>query len=65
MAVSPKYKVFTQRPMTVTYENGTKTTSGNVEFMIAKGIQTPKNLFSFCTNTSPKNGGTTTHLGNF
>ncbi len=44
---SPKYKIFTQRKMSVTYDNGTKTTSGNVEFMIAKGIQTPKPPFFF------------------
>jgi hypothetical protein len=44
---SPNYKVFTQRPMSVQYENGTKTTSGKVEFMLAKGIQTPKKPFFF------------------
>jgi hypothetical protein len=44
---SPKYKIFTQRKMSVSYDNGTKITSGNVEFMIAKGIQTPKKPFFF------------------
>ncbi len=44
---SDKYKIFTQRPMSVQYENGTKTTSGKVEFMLAKGIQTPKKPFFF------------------
>jgi hypothetical protein len=36
------YKAFTQRPLSVTYENGAKTTKGLVEFMLAKGLQTPK-----------------------
>jgi hypothetical protein len=45
--VSPQYKVFTQRPMSVKYENGTKTTSGKVEFMLAKGIQIPQKPFFF------------------
>jgi hypothetical protein len=45
--VSNNYKVFTQRSMSVKYENGTKTTSGNVEFMLAKGKQTPKKPFFF------------------
>jgi hypothetical protein len=44
---SPDYKVFTQRPMSVSYENGTKTTSGKVEFMIATGKQTPRKPFFF------------------
>ncbi len=37
-----KYNIFTQRPMSVTYENGTKTTSGKVEWMLARGRQNPK-----------------------
>ena len=44
---SDYYKVFTQRPMSVKYENGTKTTSGKVEFMIATGKQTPRKPFFF------------------
>jgi hypothetical protein len=44
---SPNYKIFTQRPMSVTYENGTKTTNGKVEFMIATGKQTPRKPFFF------------------
>jgi hypothetical protein len=44
---SPHYKVFTQRPMSVSYENGTKTTVGKVEFMIATGKQTPRKPFFF------------------
>jgi hypothetical protein len=44
---SPNYKIFTQRPMSVKYENDTKTTSGKVEFMIATGKQTPRKPFFF------------------
>jgi hypothetical protein len=42
-----KYKVFTQRTMAVQYDNGTKTTSGKVEFMLAQGLQTPRKPFFF------------------
>ncbi len=45
--MSDKYKIFTQRTLSVTYDNGTKTTSGKVEFMIATGIQTPQKPFFF------------------
>ena len=51
---SPKYKIFTQRKMSVSYDNGTKMTSGNVEFMIAKGIQTPKKPFFFLHEYKPE-----------
>ncbi len=51
---SPKYKIFTQRKLSVSYENGTKMTSGNVEFMIAKGIQTPKKPFFFLHEYKPE-----------
>ncbi len=44
---SEHYKVFTQRPMSVNYENDTKTTSGKVEFMLATGKQTPRKPFFF------------------
>jgi hypothetical protein len=44
---STHYKVFTQRPMSVAYENGTKTTLGKVEFMIATGKQKPRKPFFF------------------
>jgi hypothetical protein len=46
-STSDKYKIFTQRPMSVTYNNGTSITSGKVEFMIATGIQTPQKPFFF------------------
>jgi hypothetical protein len=44
---SPNYKVFTQRPLSVKYNNGTQTTSGKIEFMLAKGKQIPKKPFFF------------------
>ena len=44
---SAYYKVFTQRPMSVGYENGTKTTNGKVEFMLATGKQIPRKPFFF------------------
>ncbi len=40
--VSTHYKAFTQRSLSVKYQNDTKTTEGLVEFMLAKGIQSPK-----------------------
>ena len=40
--VSTHYKVFTQRPLSVKYDNDTKITEGLVEFMLAKGIQIPR-----------------------
>ena len=35
--LSTKYKAFTQRPLSVKYANDTKVSTGNVEFMLAKG----------------------------
>ncbi len=40
--LSEYYKAFTQRQMSVNYDNDTKTTTGNVEFMLAKGRQIPE-----------------------
>ncbi len=60
-STSDKYKIFTQRPMSVSYDNDTKITSGKVEFMIAKGIQTPQKPFFSFTNTSRKTAEITTH----
>ena len=39
---SPYFKVFTQRPMSVWYDNNTRETTGKVEFMLARGKQNPK-----------------------
>ncbi len=60
--VSPNYKVFTQRPLSVKYDNDSKTTEGLVEFMLAKGIQIPrKPHFFFGINTNLKNAAIMTH----
>jgi hypothetical protein len=47
--MSDNYKIFMQRTMSVQYDNGTKTTIGKVEFMIAKGKQIPQKPFFFFT----------------
>ncbi len=52
--VSPNYKVFTQRVMRVSYDNDTKMTEGIVEFMLAKGIQTPKKPHFFLHEYKPE-----------
>ncbi len=52
--VSPHYKVFTQRPMSVKYDNDTKTTDGLVEFMLAKGIQMPRKPHFFLHEYKPE-----------
>jgi hypothetical protein len=44
---SPNYKIFTQRPMSVKYDENTKLSTGKVEFMIATGKQTPRKPFFF------------------
>lgn len=61
--VSDAYKVFTQRPMAVSYENDTKTTSGKVEFMIAKGKLTPKKPFFFLHEYKQENRRANDPLG--
>ena len=52
--LSNKYKAFTQRPLSVKYANDTKITSGNVEFMLAKGIQNPKKPHFFLHEYKPE-----------
>jgi hypothetical protein len=51
---SSYYKAFTQRPLSLRYENGTKTTDGLVEFMLAKGLQTPKSPHFFLHEYKPE-----------
>ena len=51
---SVNYKVFTQRPMSVKYDNDQKTTDGLVDFMLAKGIQTPKKPHFFLHEYKPE-----------
>ncbi len=52
--VSEYYKVFTQRAMSIEYDNGTKTTEGLVEFMLAKGLQTPQKPHFFLHEYKPE-----------
>ena len=52
--VSSNYKVFTQRPLSVKYDNDTKITEGLVEFMLAKGIQTPRKPHFFLHEYKPE-----------
>ncbi len=61
--VSPYYKVFTQRPLSVKYENDTKTTNGNVEFMLAKGLQMPKKPHFFLQEYKPEKNRDNDPLG--
>jgi hypothetical protein len=52
--VSEHFKVFTQRPLSVKYQNGTKTTDGLVEFMLAKGLQIPRKPHFFLHEYKPE-----------
>ena len=52
--VSPHYKAFTQRPMSMIYNNGTLATEGYVEWMCARGIQTPKQPHFFLHEYKPE-----------
>ncbi len=52
--VSPYYKVFTQRPMSVRYANDTLLTEGKVEFMLAKGLKNPKKPHFFIHEYKPE-----------
>jgi hypothetical protein len=52
--VSPHYKVFMQRPMSIRYDNNTKKTEGNVEWMLARGIQNPKQPYFFLHEYKPE-----------
>ena len=52
--VSTNYKVFTQRPLSVKYDNDTKVTEGLVEFMLAKGIQIPRKPHFFLHEYKPE-----------
>ena len=57
------YNVFTQRPMSVQYDNGTKTTSGKVEWMLARGRQTPKQPHFFLHEYKPEKNRDNDPLG--
>ena len=51
---SANYKVFTQRPMSVKYNNDQKTSDGLVEFMLAKGRQIPRKPHFFLHEYKPE-----------
>jgi hypothetical protein len=52
--ISPNYKVFTQRPMSLKYDNDTKITEGVVEFMLATGLQNPQKPHFFLHEYKPE-----------
>ncbi len=52
--ISPHYKVFTQRYLSLKYDNDTKSTEGLVEFMLAKGLQDPKKPHFFLHEYKPE-----------
>ncbi len=60
---TPYYKIFTQRPMSVNYDNDTKTTNGIVEFMLAKGKQTPRKPHFFLHEYKPEKNRDNDPLG--
>lgn len=60
---TPYYKVFTQRPMSVKYDNDTKTSTGNVEFMLARGKQTPQKPHFFLHEYKPEKNRDNDPLG--
>jgi hypothetical protein len=57
------YNVFTQRPMSATYENGTKITTGKVEWMLARGRQVPKEPHFFLHEYKPEKNRDNDPLG--
>jgi hypothetical protein len=57
------YNVFTQRPMSVSYENGTKTTTGKVEWMLARGRQIPEQPHFFLHEYKPEKNRDNDPLG--
>ncbi|TAE03887.1 MAG: hypothetical protein EAZ97_00890 [Bacteroidetes bacterium] len=61
--LSPHYKAFTQRPLSVKYDNDTKITNGNVEFMLAKGRQIPEIPHFFLHEYKPEKNRDNDPLG--
>jgi hypothetical protein len=57
------YNVFTQRPMSIVYDNGTKTTSGKVEWMLARGRQIPEQPHFFLHEYKPEKNRDNDPLG--
>jgi hypothetical protein len=60
---SPYFKIFTQRPLSITYDNDTKLTSGIVEFMLAKGKQIPQKPHFFLQEYKPEKNRDNDPLG--
>ena len=50
------YTIFAQRPISIAYDNGTKTTTGKVELMFARGRQNPKEPRFFFAPITTENG---------
>ena len=61
--VSEYYKAFTQRPLSVRYDNDAKVSSGNVEFMLAKGRQIPEAPHFFLHEYKPEKNRDNDPLG--
>lgn len=60
---TPYYKVFTQRPLQVSYDNDSKVTTGIVEFMLAKGKQIPRKPHFFLHEYKPEKNRDNDPLG--
>lgn len=60
---SAYYKAFAQRPLSVKYDNEAQTTSGNVEFMLAKGRQIPEKPHFFLHEYKPEKNQDNDPLG--
>lgn len=57
------YNVFTQRPLSVAYENGTKITNGKVKWMLARGRQIPEFPHFFLHKYKPEKNRDNDPLG--
>jgi hypothetical protein len=57
------YNVFTQRTISVSYDNDTKTTSGRVEWMLARGRQIPEQPHFFLHEYKPEKNRDNDPLG--
>jgi hypothetical protein len=57
------YNVFTQRSMSVAYDNGTKITTGKVEWMLARGRQIPQEPHFFLHEYKPEKNRDNDPLG--
>lgn len=60
---SDYFSVFTQRPMSVLYDNDTKITSGKVEWMLARGRQIPEEPHFFLHEYKPEKNRDNDPLG--